>query len=71
LSESGGAFRKKAYPLAMLLVGFLFISLGVFRYPMYIVVGGLYVTIGIRGLSFQGKLKLPKTKSNKAQFESL
>lgn len=61
----------KINPIGMLVVGILFILLGVFRFPAFVIVGLLYVFIAVRGLSLPKTTKLVNKTSDKAQFESL
>jgi hypothetical protein len=65
------ALGARAYPVGMLIVGLLFIPLGIFRYPAFILVGVVYVGIGWRGLSSPSAKSLPSKSSNKTQLESL
>jgi hypothetical protein len=55
----------------MLVVGALFILLGVYRYPAFIVVGLLYLFIGLRGLRLPIRSRPGLGQSDKAQLESL
>ena len=43
------AYRKKAQPLAMLIVGMTFVFIGIVKYPAFVLVGLFYIIIAIRG----------------------
>lgn len=74
MNNKKSALGTKAYPLGMLIVGLLFMPLGIFRFPGFIVVSLLYLFIGMRGLSAPVGRKSKKKaddRSDKTQLESL
>jgi len=43
------AYRSKAHPLAILIVGLTFVFIGIVKYPAFILVGVFYIVIALRG----------------------
>ena len=66
-----GALRAKAHPVSMLIVGMLLMPLGVYLYPAFIIVGLLYLFIGLRGFRMPARHGAKSARSDKSQFESL